>query len=144
VFPVKRDIGPRPDQDSPKPTSDAAGVVPAAEQPPWTLERIDREIIEVLLCWTPYGDPPDDDVAIRFGMTLKQVKGHVARLVDRGARNAIHPYDRTLLVRVAKQLGCALQTTAPVHEVGRSCAEPLNLFSPGISHRIPARMKVLR
>jgi hypothetical protein len=91
------------------------------------LDRFDREIIELLLSWAAYGDPPDDDLIIRFGIPGSQLKSHVAQLLERSIDSTTDPLDRTLLVRIAKLLGRAPTLgPAPVAVVGQTPPKPLN------------------
>jgi hypothetical protein len=92
---------------------------PHVVPPTATLSRLDREIIELILSWAPYGDPPDDDLITRFGMDCSRLKSHVRQLLERNIDADAHPVDRTLIVRVAKVLGHEVRLSpSPVAVVG--------------------------
>jgi hypothetical protein len=37
------------------------------------MDRFDREILDFVRSWAPYGGPPDDQVMAEFGMTRDQL-----------------------------------------------------------------------
>lgn len=104
-----------------------SGAEPGARPAP-PLDRFDREIIELLLSWVPYGDPPDDELTVEFGMPLSHLKGRLARrITETRIDENTDQYDRTLLVRVAKLLAqrpvLAIPTAIPA---GQQLSAPLN------------------
>jgi hypothetical protein len=88
------------------------------------LAPFERDMIEYVISWAPYGDPPEDDCLPRFGKSFAHVQIRVRELVITGLQQYIKPDDRTLLVRVAILLGIPLQVhsrrlavrTAPVNQ----------------------------
>lgn len=82
---------------------------PHSAQPHWAgfgeVDRFDREIVEFLLAWAPYGDPPDDECFPTFGMTLDQLKDHVRRLIEDNKDLRMRRDDCLLLMRVARLVG---------------------------------------
>lgn len=82
---------------------------PASAPAGQRLDRKVREIVELLLSWIPYRGPAEDDVAVRFGMSLACLKGHVAEVVLRKIDARVDPCERTPIVRVAELLGIGAQ-----------------------------------
>jgi hypothetical protein len=77
------------------------------------LDLVGRDMIELLLSWTPYGDPPEEDV---IGMSVTRLKESHSDLVKREIDTAVDPYGRTPLFRAVNLLGVAVQL-APVPEI---------------------------
>jgi hypothetical protein len=106
------------------------------------LNNVNREIIKTLLSWSPYGDPPEEDLIMRFGMSISQSKSHVSRLIEQEIDADTDPHDRTLLVRVAKLLGCSLRLApTPVLAVGKPAREPLNFGNHEVQQTIRRRFQ---
>jgi hypothetical protein len=77
----------------------------ATAHPGAAIDRFDREMIDMLLSWAPYGDPPEDECLPTFGMRVYQVKHRIGVLIAASPDLGLDIYDRTLLVRAAKLLG---------------------------------------
>ncbi len=45
------------------------------------MDRFDREILEYVRSWTPYGGPPSDEVLAEFGLTLSQLADRVDLII---------------------------------------------------------------
>lgn len=50
------------------------------------MDRFDREILDYVRSWSPYGGPPADEVLAEFGLTPGQLAERVNRLI--AAENA--------------------------------------------------------
>ena len=75
------------------------------------LDAFECAMIEFLLSWAPYGDPPEEDCLPLFGKTLPALKAEIWKLVR--TPRCCSSKDRPLLMRVAQVLG----TAAPGHRV---------------------------
>lgn len=69
------------------------------------LDAFECAMIQFLLSWAPYGDPPEEDCLPLFGKTVPALKAEVRELVRVPRRCSSK--DRTLLMRVAMALGPA-------------------------------------
>jgi hypothetical protein len=69
------------------------------------IDDFERAMIEMLLSWAPYGDPPEEDCLPLFGKTVVDLKREVRELVRWPRRCSAA--DRLLLMRVAQLLGSA-------------------------------------
>ena len=69
------------------------------------LDAFECAMIQFLLSWAPYGDPPEEDCLPLFGKTVTALKAEVRALVRTPRRCSSR--DRTLLMRVAMMLGPA-------------------------------------
>jgi hypothetical protein len=52
------------------------------------MDRFDREILDYVRSWSPYGGPPSDEVLAEFGLTPGQLAERVHRII--AAENARH------------------------------------------------------
>jgi hypothetical protein len=90
-------------------TARAPGSPPAASEPNGyavrDLDAFECAMIEFLLSWAPYGDPPEEDCLPLFGKTLPALKAEIRTLV--ATPRCCSASDRTLLMRVARVLGPA-------------------------------------
>jgi hypothetical protein len=73
------------------------------------LDDFERAMIEMLLTWAPYGDPPEEDCLPLFGKTVVDLKAEVSAMVRWPRRCSAS--DRLLLTRVARVLGVAREPT---------------------------------
>jgi hypothetical protein len=78
-------------------------VVPADGFEGGDLDDFERAMVEMLLAWAPYGDPPEEDCLPLFGKTVADLKAEVRELVR--WRRRCSARDRFLLMRVAQVLG---------------------------------------
>lgn len=65
------------------------------------LNRFDREIIEFLLAWAPYGEPPEEESLPRFGMRADRVWNYVADIVMNRRGRLSNADDRALVAGAA-------------------------------------------
>jgi hypothetical protein len=70
------------------------------------VDSFERDILQFVLAWAPYGGPREDDVWLQFGMTAEQLGGRfatiVAGLVPRV--RTLPSIDRSLLQRACGYL----------------------------------------
>lgn len=52
------------------------------------MDRFDREILDYVRSWSPYGGPPADEVLAEFGLTPGQLAERVDHII--AAENARH------------------------------------------------------
>ena len=45
------------------------------------MDSFERNILQIVLTWAPYGGPREDDVWLQFGMTPEQLGGRFAAIV---------------------------------------------------------------
>jgi len=45
------------------------------------MDRFDREIMDFVRSWAPYGGPPTDEILLEFGMTRDQLAVRVQQIV---------------------------------------------------------------
>jgi len=45
------------------------------------VDTFERDILQFVLAWAPYGGPREDDVWLQFGMTAEQLAGRFAKIV---------------------------------------------------------------
>jgi len=45
------------------------------------MDRFDREILEYVRSWRPYGGPPEDEVLTEFGLTPSQLVERVNTII---------------------------------------------------------------
>lgn len=69
------------------------------------LDAFECAMIEYLLSWAPYGDPPEEDCLPLFGKTVSALKAEVGTLIR--TPRCCSSSDRTLLMRAARALGPA-------------------------------------
>lgn len=46
------------------------------------MNRFDREILDFVRSWTPYGGPPADEVLAQFGMTRDELVERVRLIIS--------------------------------------------------------------
>jgi hypothetical protein len=73
------------------------------------LDAFECAMIQFLLEWAPYGDPPEEDCLPLFGKTVPALKEEVRELVR--IPRYCTAADRALLMRVARLLGAAAPET---------------------------------
>ena len=64
------------------------------------LDSFERAMIEFVLSWAPYGDPPEEDCLPLFGKTVPALKAEIRELV--ATPRCCSSDSRTLLMRVAR------------------------------------------
>ncbi len=87
----------------------APGVRSAASADEFVVRDLDAfecAMIQFLLSWAPYGDPPEEECLPLFGKTVPVLKEQLRELVR--TPRCCSAKDRALLVRVARVLGPAV------------------------------------
>jgi hypothetical protein len=74
------------------------------------MDRFDREILDFVRSWAPYGGPPDDQVLEEFGLTRDQ-------LIDRA--HLILATEAARREREQRRPWLRVQTTAPSTDTKR-------------------------
>lgn len=64
-----------------------------------TLDQFDRALLEYVLCWAPYGGPPDEDIVPSFGILAHELPGRVNEIASCGRRQALSFDERVLVAR---------------------------------------------
>ena len=66
------------------------------------MDWFDRRIVQYMLCWHPFGGPPEDEVLPGFGMSLPQLNRRFSRIVKsmESHRDSLHTEDAALLTAV--------------------------------------------
>lgn len=64
------------------------------------MDRFDREILEFVLNWAPYGGPPAGDALPLFGLTDRQLGDRIRCIIVHSLAGRLSPDDRDLLLRV--------------------------------------------
>jgi hypothetical protein len=90
---------------------DVAAVASAHSFEARDIDDFERAMIETLLAWAPYGDPPEEDCLPLFGKTVVELKREVRELVRWPRRCSAK--DRLLLMRVARLLDSASPRDQP-------------------------------
>jgi hypothetical protein len=67
------------------------------------LDAFECAMIQFLLAWAPYGDPPEEDCLPLFGKAVGTLKAEIRQLVR--TPRCCSAEDRALLMRVARVLG---------------------------------------
>ncbi len=80
------------------------------------IDRFDMEIVEFVLCWAPYGGPPEDECMPRFGMTVDRLWTRFRDIVETGHRRHLSTTERALVERAAASND--LRVDAPVTGTG--------------------------
>ncbi|MHC9296190.1 hypothetical protein ACRCUN_27305 [Mycobacterium sp. LTG2003] len=70
------------------------------------MDSYERDLLQFVLAWAPYGGPREDDVWLEFGMTADQLCSRFARVVTGllPRARALPPVDRHLLERACVYL----------------------------------------
>ena|SRR5918996_1106996 len=101
------------------------------------LDWFEREMIELLLSWAPYGDPPEEECLPRFGKTVRQLKLHVYALARRPCRCDADAL--ALLMRVAKLIGPIAPgrppPTGPLRQPRAVSTEEISASAPPAAYR---------
>ena len=66
------------------------------------VDQFDLEIVEFVLCWAPYGGPPEDECVPRFGMPPDRLRSRFRDIVRNGLRRHLDADSKALLERAAK------------------------------------------
>ncbi|BBY26892.1 hypothetical protein [Mycolicibacterium sediminis] len=45
------------------------------------MDRFDRQLMDFVRSWAPYGGPPSDEVMLEFGMTREQLTERITLIV---------------------------------------------------------------
>lgn len=94
--------------------TDGEGVTVACVLPRRTLEHVataridpfDRDILDAVLAWGPFGGPPDEECLPRFGLTACQLERRVKSLIERGRHARYSPTDGAKLIAAARIIAC--------------------------------------
>ncbi|MBJ8344334.1 hypothetical protein [Antrihabitans sp. YC2-6] len=65
------------------------------------MNRFDRQILEFLLAWAPYGGPPEEDVLTEFGMSADQLDKRRHQIVSTQRTGELNDDERQLALRAA-------------------------------------------
>ncbi|MBJ8344330.1 hypothetical protein JGU72_06560 [Antrihabitans sp. YC2-6] len=65
------------------------------------MDRFDREILEFLLAWAPYGGPPAEEVLAEFGLSADQLDERLHRIVSTQRTSRLSADERQLALRAA-------------------------------------------
>ena len=65
------------------------------------IDQFDMEIVAFIVCWVPYGGPPQDECVPRFGMSVDRLRARFSEIVRDGSRGHLSSDDRALLERAA-------------------------------------------
>jgi hypothetical protein len=87
----------------------APGFPPVASADEFVVPDLDAfecAMLQFLLSWAPYGDPPEEECLPLFGRTVPALKEQIRELMR--TRRCCSSTDRTLLMRVARVLGPVL------------------------------------
>ncbi len=103
------------------------------------LSESDLEVMDLLLSWAAYGRPPEDDVAVRFGVSLDDLTRRVIAVIESADILSLAPPDRTVLVRTAKVVGARVSLVAPCLDQDQLTRVPLNHVKPSLPDRLLRR-----
>ena len=67
-----------------------------------SIDRFDREILQYLLAWAPYGRPPSEDCLPRFGIPAHRFEERVREIIADYLVCALDVRDRQLIAGVCK------------------------------------------
>jgi hypothetical protein len=76
--------------------------------------RFDRDLVDFVRSWAPYGGPPADEVMVEFGMTVDQLAERVQLIV---ATERARRVDRARAARVRRPGPASPKTSAPGREL---------------------------
>lgn len=63
------------------------------------IDAFERELIDYIVLWAPYGGPPADEILPRFGILNSELPDRVLEIVSRTLHDALPAADRVLLIR---------------------------------------------
>ena len=90
-MPVKRTVG----------TGRKLGASVATGRPP--IDRRDHELLRFTISWLPYGQVPEDELLVRFGLTRRRFTERVHEMLRR-YRDLIHPSTADRLVELCERI----------------------------------------
>jgi hypothetical protein len=79
-------------------------------------------MVEFALRWVPFGNPPEDDLFIRFGMSRATFYSRLRSIVAIHLRSSVSSQDRLLVERAAEVLGPSVYDCEG--ECGQHCSCP--------------------
>lgn len=68
------------------------------------MDRFDRDIVEFMLRWAPYGGPSEEDTMPEFGMNCPELRERAVGIIRDSLQESITLDDRILLLRTAAAL----------------------------------------
>lgn len=68
------------------------------------MNKFDRNLVDYVLLWTPFGGPPEEEILPRFGFQPAQLNRRFRRIVRRmiNAEQGLNESDRELLAAVRR------------------------------------------
>jgi hypothetical protein len=66
------------------------------------MDQFDREIVEFVAAWAPYGGPPEDEVLPRFGMSADRLRNRLRQIVVEARNTTLTSDDRRLVLQAAE------------------------------------------
>jgi hypothetical protein len=89
------------------------------------VNEFDWELVDFVLSWQPYGDPPDDEVLVRFGMTPLRLRQRFGEIVESAlAGPSEYGDDRQALLARARDHVWATRPTVGLADAPRPDAPP--------------------
>jgi hypothetical protein len=76
------------------------------------MDRFEREILDFIRSWAPYGGPPADEVWTEFGMSHDQLMDRVQQIVSQEAARREYELQRPWLRVRANAASSADRTTS--------------------------------
>jgi hypothetical protein len=68
------------------------------------VDRFDRQIVQFVVTWLPYGGPPDADAVIEFGMSPAQLLDRCRATVGKALRQDLPAAEQALVRSAARAL----------------------------------------
>lgn len=65
-----------------------------------SIDRFDRELLQYLLAWAPYGRPPRENCLPHFGIPAHRFEQRIREIVSEYLTCALDAKDRRLIVAV--------------------------------------------
>lgn len=79
------------------------------------MDWFDRQIVQFVVLWAPFGGPPAEDVLPRFGLTPTHLTRRFAQIITNldGADDVLDDDDAQLIVRARRLLAasCAVRVS---------------------------------
>jgi hypothetical protein len=95
------------------------------------IDAFERELIDYIVLWAPYGGPPADEILPRFGILNSQLPDRVLKIVSRTLHDALPAADRALLIRAL----ATVTRSRPVAEMQNThrMVRPMTLHASTVS-----------
>ena len=90
----------------------------------FSLDRFERDVLEFVLRWAPYGGPRDEDTLPQFGMTCERLRERFRAIVRDFTKAGDAGADHALIDRAVRLLEAELQAA-------RAVAAPAHAGAPG-------------